>query len=186
MSLKKVIFIIGGIFFVGLLLFGLLLYMTIKTKSTDVSREKPFQEWVGKSVILKNEILIFNEKLKSHTDEDYPYEFLDSLQPKWQFVNEQLRSGNPDVEEIKRFPKGSTFTIEKATLFTNGVSGTSSPYLFGRISDGTKTYQVGFRWGEQSMSRFFDDVEEQWKFPQAPWQNQTNSKYYALPEANWW
>ncbi|MBA5630311.1 hypothetical protein [Moheibacter lacus] len=186
MTLKKVLFILGGVFLLGILLFGFFLYFTIKTKSTDVSDEQPFQNWVGKKVELNQEILIFNEKLKSHTDEYFPYEFTDSLQTKWQYVSEQLRSGNEDVAEIDRFPKGATFTIEKATLFTNGVSGSSNIYLFGEISNGEKTYEVGFQWGEQSISRFLDDVDEQWNFPQAPWQNQTDTTYYALPEANWW
>lgn len=186
MSLKKVLFILGGVFLLGILLFGFFLYIAIKTKSTDVSDDPPFQNWVGKTVELNQGILIFNEKLKSHTDQDFLYEFTDSLQPKWQFVSEQIQSNNSDFKKIGRFPKGSTFTIEKATLFTNGVSGSSSPYLFGRISDGTQSYKVGFRWGEQSLTRFFDDVDQQWKFPQAPWQNKIDTTYYALPEANWW
>lgn len=52
MSLKKVLFILGGVFLLGILLFGFFLYIAIKTKSTDVSDDPPFQNWVGKTVEL--------------------------------------------------------------------------------------------------------------------------------------
>lgn len=183
---KKLLFIILAVVSIGILLFGLMIYATIKTKSTDVSNEKPFQEWVGKSVSLKQPIIIFNPKIKMYKEKDYPYEFLDSLHPNWQSINEQLNSSDSDVEEIDRFSSGSSFTIEKATMFTNGVSGSSYPYVFGIITDGSKTYKVGFQWGGRSLVRFMDGVDKQWQFPQAPWQNQTDTTYYALPEAEWW
>lgn len=171
--------IIGGI---GLFIF--FLYATIKTKSTNISKYPPFQEWVNKTVILNKETTVFEEKIKMNANSKYPYILLDSLHPRWEYIQQQEEIG--DVTKIKIFPAGTKLILEKAVQYTNGVSGSSYPTIFGTLKSNGKEYKVGYQWGEINLSRYFDKVPESWQFHQAPWQPEKDTTYYALPKADWW
>lgn len=71
-------------------------------------------------------------------------------------------------------------------MYTNGVSGSSKPCLFGTIEYAGKVYKVEYQWGDQSIGRRFDKIPESWSFPMAPWQSAIDLKFYKLPIAEWW
>ncbi len=186
MPIKKVLWILLGIFVFGILVFSFIIYATIKVKSKDISKLEPFQEWVGKTVPLHQEVVVFKELISLNEDRNYPYIILDKAHPKWQYVEQQKTMAEPDLKKIDIFPVGSTFQIEKATIFTNGVSGFSTPYVFGTIRYGDKEFKVGYQWGEESISKRMDNNDKSWKFHQAPWQSEVDTIDYALPEAKGW
>lgn len=175
--------IITLVIVIGIGLFIFVLYVTIKTKSTNISKYPPFQEWVNKTVTLNKETTVFEEKIKMNANRKYPYMLLDTLHPRWEYIREQEEIG--DVTEIKVFPAGTKLILEKAIQYTNGVSGSSYPTIFGTINDGEKAYKVGYQWGEWDMSRSFSDPEP-WHFHQAPWQDEPDTAHYALPKATLW
>lgn len=66
------------------------------------------------------------------------------------------------------------------------VSGSSYPALFGTIHMGNSAYKIAYQWGQMDIGKRFDGIDKCWQFHQAPWQAQTDTTYYALPEANLW
>lgn len=170
----------------GLGLFIFLLYATIKTKTTSLNKYEPFKSWVGQTVTLQLETVLFKEKLQSNENSQYPYTLLDSLHPQWRYVEERKTMEKPDLEEIAVFAAGTKLHLEKAIQYTNGVSGSSSPTIFGTIEAQGKQYKIAYQWGQANMSRRFEKIEEYWQFHQAPWQQQVDTGFYALPVANNW
>ena len=187
MTAKKITTIILVSIAVGLVLFALMLYFTIKTKSTSLNDIEPFRSLIDKTMVLQRQTFLFSEPHEIYSDSDagYPYFLLDSLHPNWQWVQDRLKMSEPDVKQIRAFPAGTKLTIKKAVMYTNGVSGGSNPSLFGIIKDEENTYKIQYRWGEQSKIRYFDNIAESWKFSKAPWQKVEDTTYYALPEAKW-
>lgn len=184
MTAKKIMGIIALVIVGGIGLFIFFLYATIKTKSTSLNKYAPFREWVGKTVILDKEAIVFEEKVKMNPNSKYPYILLDSLHPRWEYVQNQEEIG--DITEIKALAAGTKLVLEKAIQYTNGVSGSSYPTLFGTISDGEKEYKIGYQWGEEDIAKSHYNVEKRWKFHRAPWQATQDTTYYALPKAEWW
>lgn len=173
--------IVGGIF-----LFAFFLYATIKTKSTGIDKYPPFREWVNKKVVLNRETVVVKEKIRSITNGIYPYTLLDRLHPDWEYVQSKIELSDPDIEEIRVFPAGTELILEKAIQYTNGVSGSSYPAMFGTIGRGEDAYKVGYQWGKCDVAKNHYGIKECWKFNQAPWQEQPDTAYYALPKAERW
>lgn len=184
MFTKKTIGIIALVIIGGIVLFSFIIFATVKTKSTNINKYEPFKEWVGKTVILNKEATLFKDKVEMNPNRDYPYMLLDSLHPKWQYVEEQKAIG--DLVEITRFPAGTTLKFEKAIQYTNGVSGFSYPTIFGTIISNGKEYKAGYQWGEINLGKSFDKEEKCWQFHQAPWQKGKDTAFYALPTATIW
>lgn len=130
--------IIGGISLLVLIIFA-----TVKTKSTNISKYEPFKAWVGKTITLDKETALFKDKVEMNYNRDYPYVLLDSLHPKWEYVEEQKAIG--DLEEIARFPAGTALTFEKAIQYTNGVSGFSYPTILVTITSNGKEYKADYQ-----------------------------------------
>lgn len=184
MSVRKIVGIIITIGMVAMLAFGFFLYATIKTKSTRISQYSPFKQWVGKTVTLDKGTVLVSEKVKLYSENGYPYLLLDSLHPDWPYIEERIQLG--DYTLVERFPAGISFQIEKAIQFTGGVSGSSTPFVFGKIHHGGKSYGVAYQWGTMDITKFMDKVNASWYFHQAPWQSARDTAFYALPEAKWW
>ncbi len=184
MSVKKTMGIIVLVGIAGMLIFGFFLYFSIKTKSTDISRLSPFSEWTGKTLTLELETVLLKEKLSLHADKSYPYLLLDSLHPEWPYIEERIQLGDYSLE--KKFPAGTKFHMGKAVQFTGGVSGYSTPFVFGTISYKGENYNVAYKWGTMDIAKYLDKVKACWQFPQAPWQSARDTAFYALPEAKWW
>lgn len=166
---------IGGI---GFLTF--VIYATVKTKSTSLNKYEPFKEWVGKTVSLNKNTVLFKEKIRMNDNGNYPYVLLDDMHPKWQYVDELKIVG--DLEEIARFPVGTMIKFDKAIQYTNGVSGSSYPTIFGTITANGQEYKTGYQWGERDL----EQVEKCWQFHKAPWQEEQDTSFYSLPTATLW
>lgn len=184
MSVKKSMGIIIGIGIVAVLVFGFVLYATIKTKSTGISRYSPYKEWMDKTVQLDQEAVLLTEKVRLFDDRTYPYLLLDSLHPDWPYLAERIKLG--DYILVAKLPADAAFHIEKAVQYTGGVSGNSTPFVFGTVSYGGKSYKVGYQWGTMNIGKFMDKVKACWQFHRAPWQTETDTVFYELPEARWW
>src|SRR5690606_13662046 len=184
MTTKRIMGIVAIVILVVVIGFIFILYATIKTKSTSLNNYEPFKEWVGKTVTLNKETVLFKEKIRMNSNSNYPYMLLDSLHPQWRYVEEQKAIG--DIEEIIRFPVGTSLNLDKAIQYTNGVSGSSYPTIFGTITAHGMDYKVGYQWGERDVSKAFEKIEKCWFFHQAPWQDKQDTTFYALPTANFW
>ncbi|SFS71469.1 hypothetical protein [Sphingobacterium wenxiniae] len=184
MTVKKIMGIIALVIFGGIGLFIFFLYATIKTKSTSLDKYKPFSEWLGKTVTLKRETVLFKEKMRMNTNGKYPYTLIDSLHEGWEYILALEENG--DVTKITTFPIGTELSLEKAIQYTNGVSGSSYPTIFGTIKSNGKEYKVGYQWGKLDLSKNYYQIEKSWKFDQAPWQTKQDTADYALPKADFW
>ncbi len=177
----KILTIIGVVFIV---VFAFSFYMSIKTKSTDISKHQPFQQYVNQTVTLQQEAVLYKE-LKPFNN-NYPYTIIDDMHPLWEYYQRLSISDQKELTKIKTFPAGTKINFQKAVNYANGVSGNSTPLIFGVILDGAKKHKVGYQWGEKSAMRFFDGVKKCWFFHQAVWQQQKDTSFYALPVAKWW
>lgn len=186
MSKKKVMGITAIVILGGLGIFICMLFFTIKTKTKNLHNYEPFKEWVGKTVELNRETVLFTDHGRSDDNSTYPYVLLDSLHPHWPDVVQHRKVPRADLAEIRSFPAGTKLKIEEAIQYTNGVSGFSYPTVFGTVSTGNETYKIAYLWGTLSMSRYFDKVEQCWQFHQAPWQNKQDTAFYAVPKAKIW
>ena len=173
--------IFGGI---GLVLF--VLYATVKTKSTNLKNYEPYKELIGKTLVLQKETYLFKDETSMIPNGDFPYTLMDDLHPRWAYFQEGKEISEVDITEVLRFPKGVVFHIEKAIQYTNGVSGSSNPTLFGTIDYRGKTYKISYPWGERNIDKAFRNVPKCWQFHQAPWQDAADTTWYALPTATVW
>lgn len=186
MTAKKVMGIIALVIISSIGLFVFIVYTSVKTKSTGISQYAPFKEWVGKTVTLNRETVLYKEKIPMNNNSHYPYILLDSLHPQWRYAQEQKKQPDPDLEEISVFPAGSQLKIEKAIQYTNGVSGFSYPTLSGTITGNGKIYKTSYQWGQMNIEKSMDKIEKCWYFHQAPWQERQDTAFYALPAARFW
>ncbi len=177
--------IIGIVVFSVIVLFIFWLYQTVKTKTTSLNKYAPFKEWVGKTVILNNNMKLFKYKTyNSMEDKNYPYILMDNRHPDWEYLHRLIESD--DVEQIIEIPKGTSLKLEKAVQYTNGVSGGSTPVIFGTITSNDVDYNVSYQWGSKDRVRWFDNIPEYWCFHQAPWQEEVDTTFYYLPIAKIW
>ena len=164
--------------------FIFILYATVKTKSTSIEAYAPFNEFVGKTLTLQRETVLFREKMPTYDNSAYPDILLDNKHPRWQYIAQLENLG--DIKKIVKFPAGTKFTAEKAVQYTNGVSGFSYPTIFGTVFyDGTK-YKIAYQWGDIDISRSLDKIDKCWRFHQAPWQDKQDTAFYTLPKARFW
>lgn len=161
-----------------------LIYATVKTKTTSLNHYEPFQEWIGQTVILKRDAVVFKEKLRSNENSRYPYTLLDSLHPQWRYVQELKTIG--DLKEVGKLLAGSVLKLETAIQYTNGVSGSSYPTIFGTLTENGHTYKIGYQWGSRAIGKRVAETGKCWHFNQAPWQAVRDTSFYALPTAKLW
>ena len=182
----KVIKILALVIFGGIGLILFILYATVKTKSTSLKNYDPYKELIGERLVLQKETYLFKDETSMIPNGDFPYTLMDDLHPRWAYYQEGKEISEVDIKEILRFPKGVAFHVEKAIQYTNGVSGSSTPTLFGTIDYQGKTYKIFYPWGERDIDKAFRKVPECWLFHQAPWQDRADTTWYALPTANIW
>ena len=164
--------------------FIFILFATIKTKSTSLNQQQPFKKWIGQEVFLQRETKLFKDHIEMNYNRRYPYMLIDSLHPRWTYIEEQKAIG--DIEELATFATGTILTLEEATQYTNGVSGSSYPTIFGSIQSQGKTYKIGYQWGTMDIGKRFQKIDECWSFHQAPWQDEPDTAFYPLPTATFW
>lgn len=180
---------------IRLLLFGIVifvvfvsvLYYTIKTKTRNLNDYEPFKPLIGKSFIL-NEPVYLVEDISGTSKEkskEYPYKMVSTKERYSASFDNLLHADPPYYKLIDSLPKDAKIHFHQATIFTNGVSGGSQIYLFGLIEDKGKTRYISYLWGDQKMSRIYENEEKTWKFPVAPWQNQEDLNYYKIPDGIW-
>lgn len=167
-------FVLAGII-VALAVFVFALYLTLKTRTRDISAYPPFDQVVKKELTLqKDAILIRN--YEPYVQEN-PYLLYDTLD---EYIKSGIESG--DFLFIDTIQAGTEIRIEKAKTFTGGVSGHTQPYVLGLISVNGTEYPFEYQWGSESTAGRFDGVPERWSFPLAPWQELPDRNSYTLPD----
>ena len=164
----------------------LILYATVKTKSTSLNKYAPYKELIGKTLTLNEATYLFKDEASQIQDASYRYTLVDSLHPRWSYYQEAKEISEVNVEEILRFPAGVQFQVKKAVQFTGGVSGTSQPVIFGTIQYQGKEYKVHYYWGVRDIDKAFRNIDQCWQFHKAPWQEKQDTAFYALPTATIW
>ncbi|QNL48201.1 hypothetical protein H8S90_15495 [Olivibacter sp. SDN3] len=180
---KMLTYVFGAVIVLGGL-FALALYSTIKTKTKDLHNVPPFSDLLEKTVKLNTTTYLMQEF--PSRDKAFPYVLMDSTHRHYQWYKDRMALDPPEVKLISTVPAGAKITFEKAANYTNGVSGNSIAWLFGKLKYHGKTYYVGYSWGDMSLSRRFDGNPDNWKFDLAPWQDEKDTSYYHVPEAQWW
>lgn len=168
--LKKLILIIvaGGIFFVWML------YMTIRDKIKDVSEVPPFSEVVNRSVKLQRPATLVKNDISYSIINCQLYDAADEFQ------------GSTDVDAVVRIavPAGTILNLRSAKLIKGGTSGVTTPFVLGSLVHPQTGEEIEFeyRWGKESLEKFFDKVKKRWTFPLAVWQTTPYSGEFEMPE----
>ncbi len=186
LRISKVIKMLIVCLIVGIALFVLMLYGSIKTRSTNISRYAPFSTYIGQTWVLKEETHLFREDEIYVLDSKHPFTLLDRNHEQWAYFQDRVALDAPDVKAIAKVPAGATLKLDKAMQYTNGVSGFSSPTVLGILSYNGQQYAVSYRWGTLDLAKSLGKVANCWKFQQAPWQEKVDTAHYALPDAEWW
>lgn len=169
---------------VGIVLFCFLLFLTIKTKSTSLVKKEPYSQVLNKPLTFLRDIYLIDYEYRMK--DDYPLLMLDPHHPSFRSYVDAFKEDPPQGIYVAKIPAGQHVIFTNAVMYTNGVSGGSTPCLFGEINYQGTVYKVSYHWGDQSISRNFDHIPESWSFPMAPWQSKLDMKYYELPTAQWW
>lgn len=170
MSTKTIIIIIvvAAILFVAAFLYSVL------PRNKNASNLAPFKGLVGKEFItLRPTILLKGEKYEMAYVDFKLYDTIDKYSA--------IIEGTPSKWTL---PAGTKLYIEKAKLRYGAVSGFTTPFLLGIVKhpETGETVAFEYSWGEESISRSFDKIKERWKFSLAPWQQEADTTWYALPE----
>lgn len=154
-----------------ILIFIILLWLTLKTKSTDMSASSPYSEIIGQQLITQRRsqlLLLEHQNEKS----DFPYLLEDGS---------GYGLDREDIADKIEVPKGAELRIEQAGLYTNGTSGFTHSYLFGRVKlpGENQEYAFQYTWGIQRNINSIDENQKPyWEFPLAVWQvNKINQKF---------
>lgn len=183
-STKKIlkVILLGGILVVGLFIF--ILYITVKTKSTSLNNTAPFKELIGRPLTLNTTTWLI--QVTPTRNKDFPYVLIDEGHENFQWFKDRMKSTPPEVVFVDSVPAGAGVIFEKATNYTNGVSGFSVACLFGTLTYHGKEYAIEYTWGKESISRRMEGRSNTWTFGWAPWQSKRDTHYYAIPDAQWW
>lgn len=165
-------------------LFGFLLYATTKTKSASLDKVPPFQQLIGKTVTLNQDVYLMQEK--EVRNKNFPYVLMDAGHMYYQWYSDRMKADPAEVNLVGTVPAATKVTFKKATIYTNGVSGTSTACLFGTMMLAGIPYNIEYIWGEISAKKMMENEYNKWVFPLAPWQQQQDTGIYELPDATWW
>ncbi|TPN82799.1 hypothetical protein [Aquimarina algicola] len=169
--MKKILKGFGIVFGFGLLLIILMFYWLSKPKGKDVSQVKPFVDIINTKVTTKRPTLILLYPGQP-IDKNYIYHLEDG----------NSFGMNSDLETIFKMPNGTEVIIDKVKLQTGRVSGTTSCYLLGKVTDKKtkQTYAFQYSWGNYY---FLGEDKPYWKFEQAFWQDKplTDKYYIKIP-----
>lgn len=191
----KIIMVISSIIILVILLFILVLYLTVKTKTSDISKEKPFVEWVGKPLELKTETFLVKEDKANYDNSKFPYLLTDTTSYNYDDLvrRNQIRidKSEPcdvcDITFLETFPAGTVITFHKAVITIGGVSGSSNLIMYGTVEYQNKKYDVGYYLGRQDHSKQADTsgfgMKRFYKFSQAPWQTVIDTTSYLIKDA---
>jgi len=180
-KIGNIILLVGVL---GLLMFGVILYATIKTKTSSLNKVAPFDKLIGQTVRLNREAYLMQE-IPARND-DYPFVLMDPEHENFQWYIDRTVIDPPETVILDTIPAGTPITFEKAIVYTNGVSGHSTPCIFGRLVINGKDYRVEYSWGKLDLAKWFDQEKKSWKFWRAPWQEAPDTTYYEIPAAQWW
>lgn len=165
---KTLVFIIT-VALLGLLVFGGLLYYTLRTKVTDISNKRPYIDFVGKKVRSKrNAVLVLSRKADAYA---CPY-----------LLTEKEDALMSDAAPTYPLPSGTELQIQSAKVFKNGTSGFEHAFVLGAVFVEELNEEVSFeyRWGEAHTS-IYNEYQDYWTFSLALWQEGeelTEEKFY--------
>ena len=166
--MKNILLACGIVLVSILVLICLMFFVLSLPKYRDGSADKPFSEIVNKKLTTKKKVLILL----------YPGI------PKYETYAYHLEDGSSfgmdsGLEVIAEIPIGTEFIIDKVELHTGRVSGTTSPYLFGKIYSEEKKeeYAFQFTWGDHHS--LYED-KPYWTFKLAFWQDQPLTQKYFI------
>ena len=164
---KNTLFLLIKIAAFGILVFIGMLYYVLRTKVNDVSSEKPFNLILNHKLTTKR--VAYLVKNRVHEVHENQYLLLEN--------KDEIDS---DLKEVYEIPIGTSLTIQKAKIFTNGTSGFSYLYVLGNIyvADLKKEVPFEYNYGEKKYS-LYGDEEEYWSFDKAIWENEKiDGKFY--------
>lgn len=179
----KILPIIPGLLVVFILVF----FYTIKTKTRTLNKYEPFNEIIGKTLTLNEKVYLFEDVsgFSPEKKEDYPYRIINEADRNSQSLSNLFDPDPPYYKIIDSLEEGTLLHFNKAKIFTNGVSGGSNIYMYITLNYKGKETKVLYKWGEESMSKRFDKEEKTWSFKQAPWQHHEDTSFYKIPYGIW-
>lgn len=169
MSLKIIITVI----IIGLILFVAALLYSILPRNKNASDISPFKEIISKTVTTVRPVVLMPAEKPEQVYAGYR-------------IYDTIHKYSVIIENAKTkwiLPVGTQVHITKAKLRYGSVAGVTTPFIIGTLAHPESGEQIEFEyaWGEESISRLFDNIKERWSFPLAFWQETENTNWYVLP-----
>ena len=158
--MKKLHILILAFVFIILVFVGFL-YLTLRTKSKTVSHLQPYSEVIGEKLILDTDVLL----IKNLNHYVYVNSFL--IVEKNQFLSEE-------ITEKHILKAGTPLVINGAKLFKNGVSGTTTGVVFGKVSTDFGEIEFEYIWGNEHTTLSIDEPNY-FTFPKPIWKNENDT-----------
>lgn len=156
---------IGTVVIFLLIAYLVFLYFSIRTNDKDVSGWAPYHEILNKELTLVEDAIIVRNL--DEFSQETPYLLLAK--------DVELFEG---VQKLFELPQGNQITFTSAKHFHNGVSGFTSPMLFGEIENPQgELIFFEHQWGEQKMTLDADEPL-QFSYPKALWQEAAFEGYH--------
>lgn len=177
MSIVKISILCWSIFGLAFVIMCFYMFYQVKTKTISLDQNEPFNTWVGRTVTLNRETVLFRSNMNKFNN-NYPHELCDSLHPLWDYKNHES-STNPQRCEISAvFPAGTTLRIDKSEQYISGEN--IYTFVSGTIESNGNTYNVVYHWGRIDRIKEFAKIKKHWFFHQAPWQNTVDTAFYEI------
>jgi hypothetical protein len=149
-----------------LILFVVFLFYVIMPKSIEVSEKHPFKQFVNKTL--------------ASTQTAYLYQQVKHRSTLSSYILFSEKQNDSQLSFIEELPEGSTITLNKVIILTNGVSGAQHCICNLSIHSTQlhKTIQAEYYWGEHHAI-CLEEPCNYWVFPKALWQTEAdNSKHF--------
>lgn len=155
----KLLGLVPGAVLVLLLLFGGLLYYTLRTKVQNVSKMEPIHPLIQHPMATKRRAWLVRQAEGTFYAEQYALlEDTSNLQPTTQTIE---------------VATGSVLNIREAKIFTNGTSGIKHLRVVGEVFVPALNRSIPFEyaWGNYHFA-LFSNFKDYWTFPLALWQEE--------------
>ncbi|MFV0605850.1 MAG: hypothetical protein ACK5NK_08435 [Niabella sp.] len=154
--------------------FILILYITLKPNTRNIATDTPFKEIIGKELVLNKAVYIILQEKGAYSFE--PYAIFDS-----NYNNSQIIQ---HATEKPQLLQGSKLHITGAKMYQSMRGGFYRPYILGTTKHPVTQKKISFeyQWGEASIDKLLNNVDDCWKFPLAPWETTAHEGWFVLPK----
>lgn len=171
MTLKSLVLKIVIVVGILILLYVVFLYGTLRTKSKDLTNISPYSDIIGTDQTTE-QVCYIAKNYEHYVKENA-------------FILKQTSDFDSEAGKAYELPIGSPIVIENAKAFTNGVSGSTSNMILGRVFIKELNKEVAFEYNWDSEKPYhLKNYEQYLRYPLTPWQKNPIPLKYSVEDGS--